>query len=75
MGAPQFQIHSQTSQAMSKSQRDAQRDKAAWEHVGLPCSILDLRVDTRHAPVRLRVVANMCGFARGYAAVCLLRPL
>jgi hypothetical protein len=29
----------------------------------------------RHAPARLRVVANMCGFACGYAAVCLLRPL
>ena len=29
----------------------------------------------RHAPARLRVVANMCGFARGYAAVCLLVPL
>jgi hypothetical protein len=24
----------------------------AWEHVGLPCSILDLRVDIRHAPAR-----------------------
>ena len=29
----------------------------------------------RHAPARLRVAANMFGFARGYAAVCLLRPL
>ena len=29
----------------------------------------------RHAPARLRVDANVCGFARGYAAVCLLRPL
>jgi len=29
----------------------------------------------RHAPARLRVVANMCGFACGYVAVCLLRPL
>ena len=28
----------------------------------------------RHAPVRLRVDANMCGFARGCAAVCLPRP-
>ena len=28
-----------------------------------------------HAPARLRVVANMCGFACGYAAICLLRPL
>jgi hypothetical protein len=29
----------------------------------------------RPAAARLRVVANMCGFACGYAAVCLLRPL
>ena len=29
----------------------------------------------RHAPARLRIVANICGFAFGYAAVCLLRPL
>jgi len=29
----------------------------------------------RHAPARLRIVANICGFASGYAAVCLLRPL
>ena len=29
----------------------------------------------RHAPARLRVDANVCGFARGYAAVCLLVPL
>ena len=29
----------------------------------------------RHAPVRLRVDANVCGFACGYVAVCLLRPL
>jgi hypothetical protein len=28
----------------------------------------------RHAPVRLRVDANMCDFARGCAAVCLPRP-
>ena len=28
-----------------------------------------------HAPARLRVVANMCGFALGYAAVCVLRAL
>ena len=28
-----------------------------------------------HAPARLRVAANICGFAFGYAAVCLLRPL
>ena len=28
-----------------------------------------------HAPARLCVVANMCGFACGYAAICLLRPL
>ena len=27
-----------------------------------------------HAPTRLRTDANMCGFACGYAAVCLLRP-
>ena len=48
---------------MSKSQRDAQRDKVAWEHVELPCSTLDWRVDFRHAPARLRVVANMYGLA------------
>ena len=53
--------HSQISQTMSKSQRD----KVAWEHVGLPCSILDLRADFRHAPARLRDVANTCGLARG----------
>ena len=29
----------------------------------------------RHAPVRLRVAANMYGCACGYVAVCLLRPL
>ena len=60
---------------MSKSQRDAQRDKVAWNHVEFPHLILDLRVYFRHAPARLRVVANMCGFVCGYAAVCLLRPL
>ena len=60
---------------MSKSQRDAQLDKVAWNHVEFPHLILDLRVYFRHAPARLRVVANMCGFARGYAAVCLLVPL
>ena len=47
----------------------------AWEYVKLTCSTLDWRVDFRHAPARLRVVANMCGFVCGYAAVCLLRPL
>ena len=57
---------------MSKSQRDAQRDKVAWEHVELLCSTLDWRVDFRHALARLRVVANMCGFVRDYAAVCRL---
>ena len=56
---------------MSKSQRD----KVAWERVELPCSTLDWRVDFRHAPARLRVVANMCGFACGYAAVGRLVPL
>ena len=60
---------------MSKSQRDAQRDKVAWEHVELPCSTLDWRVDFRHALARLRVVANMYGFVRDYAAVCRLVPL
>ena len=29
----------------------------------------------RHAPARLRIVANICGFAFGYAAVRLLVPL
>jgi len=29
----------------------------------------------RHAPVRLRIDANMFVLACGYAAVCLLRPL
>jgi hypothetical protein len=28
-----------------------------------------------HAPARLRIAANMFALARGYAAVCLLRPL
>ena len=61
---------------MSKSQRDAQRDKVAWEHVELPCSTLDWRVDFRHAPARLRFVANMYGCACGYVAVsCCNAPL
>ena len=60
---------------MSKSQRDAQRDKVAWEQVELPCSTLDWRVDFRHAPARLRIDANMLGLALGYAAVCLLSRL
>jgi hypothetical protein len=30
---------------------------------------------TLGAPARLRIAANMCGFACGYAAVCLQRPL
>ena len=29
----------------------------------------------RHAPARLRVDANVCGLACGYAAVCRLVPL
>ena len=29
----------------------------------------------RHAPARLRVDVNMCGFASGYAAVCVLRAV
>jgi hypothetical protein len=29
----------------------------------------------RHAPARLRIDANLFDLARGYAAVCLLRPL
>ena len=60
---------------MSKSQRDAQRDKVAWNHVEFPHLILDLRVYFRHAPARLRVDANMLGLAFGYAAVCLLSRL
>ena len=36
---------------------------------------LDCTLQFRHEPACLRVVANMCGFACGYAAVCLLRPL
>ena len=60
---------------MNKSQRDAQRDKVAWEHVELPCSTLDLRVYIRHAPAHLCVDAHMFDLALGYAAVCLLRPL
>ena len=60
---------------MSKSQRDAQRDKVAWNHVEFPHLILDLWVYISHAPARLRIAANMCGFACGYAAVCLQRPL
>ena len=30
---------------------------------------------SHHAPARLRIAANMCGLARGYAAICLLRSL
>ena len=30
---------------------------------------------SHHAPARLRIAANMCGLARGYAAICLLSPL
>ena len=44
---------------MSKSQRDAQRDKVAWNHVESPHLTLDLRVYIRHAPARLRIAANM----------------
>jgi len=60
---------------MSKSQRDAQLDKVAWNHVEFPHLILDLRVYFRHAPARLRIDANMLGLALGYAAVCLLSRL
>ena len=60
---------------MSKSQRDAQRDKVAWNHVEFPHLILDLRVYFLHAPARLRIDANMFVLARGYAAVCRLGPL
>ena len=60
---------------MSKSQRDAQRDKVAWNHVEFPHLILDLWVYISHAPARLRVDANMFALAYGYAAVCLLVPL
>jgi hypothetical protein len=60
---------------MRKSQRDAQRDKVAWNHVEFPHLILDLRVYFRHAPARLRIAANMFGLACGYAAIGLLRPL
>ena len=60
---------------MSKSQRDAQLDKVAWNHVEFPHLILDLRVYFRHAPARLRIDANMFGLALGYAAVCLLSRL
>ena len=60
---------------MSKSQRDAQLDKVAWNHVEFPHLILDLRVYFRHAPARLRIDANMFVLALGYAAICLLAPL
>ena len=60
---------------MSKSQRDAQRDKVAWNHVEFPHLILDLWVYISHAPARLRIAANMFALACGYAAVCLLVPL
>jgi len=36
---------------------------------------LDWTLQFRHAPARRRVAANMFGLARGYAAICLLRPL
>ena len=37
--------------------------------------LVDHTLYFHHAPVRLRVVANMFDLALGYAAICLLRPL
>ena len=60
---------------MSNYQRDAQRDKVAWNHVEFPHLILDLWVYISHAPARLRIAANMFALACGYAAIFLLVPL
>ena len=57
------------------SQPDIEPDRCALNNVHYRYWILDLRVYIRHAPVYLRVVANMFVMACGYAAVCLLRPL
>ena len=54
---------------------DIEPDRCALNNVHYRYRILDLRAYIHHAPARLRVDANVCGFARGYAAVCLLRPL
>ena len=43
--------------------------------LGTSTTLVDHTRYFRHAPARLRVVANMCGFACGYAAVCRLVPL
>ena len=43
--------------------------------MGLAPPLVDHTRYFRHAPARLRIVANICGFASGYAAVFLLRPL
>ena len=54
---------------------DIEPDRCALNNVHYRYRILDLLVYIRHAPARLRIVANICGFASGYAAVCLQRPL
>ena len=53
---------------MSKSQRDAQLDKVAWNHVEFPHLILDLRVYFRHAP------AHRCKHAWFGAWLCSCLP-
>ena len=57
------------------SQPDIEPDRCALNNVHYRYWILDLRVYIRHAPVCLRVVANMFVMACDYAAFCLLRPL
>ena len=54
---------------------DIEPDRCALNYVHYRYGILELLVHIRHAPVRLRVAANMYGCASGYAAICLLRPL
>ena len=54
---------------------DIEPDRCALNNVHYRYRILDLRVYNRHAPTRLRVVANICSFASSYAAVCVLRQL
>jgi hypothetical protein len=54
---------------------DIEPDRCALNYVHYRYGILEWLVHIRHARARLRVVANMCGFARGYVAVCPLRPL
>ena len=54
---------------------DIEPDRCALNNVHYRYRILELLVHIRHAPARLRVVANMFDLACGYAAICLLAPL